>query len=231
MDKLTDLAGIGTASATDKATYHGYAKHYQEILEPFVRDREAGGLVELGFLRGASAMMWREWLPDTWSVDFVEIEPVADEDQVEGVTVWQGSQSDAALADRIDAARGGAGLDVVIDDASHDAQLTEEAFRAWWKHVKQGGWYIIEDCVTSAVREYGGGSPRPGARFRGGLGIGQLAVPGVLWTHPDGPGVLRKVPATETGRGLIDAGGKIAEMRVLPNMVWLRKAKRLVDEQ
>lgn len=226
---LADLTEVGTKTGTDKATYHGYTGHYQEILGPYVEGSPGGSLVELGFLHGASARMWREWLPRTWTVDIVEINPVPDEALVNNVMVWQGSQGDSDIPRALNEQMGGHGFDIVIDDASHEMSLTEAAFRAWWKYVKPGGWYIIEDCVTSALPAYGGGKPRPGGRFQGGLGIGQLAVPGVLWAHPDGPEVLRKVPVTETGRLLVEAGGKIAEMRVLPNMVWLRKAPRLVD--
>lgn len=36
-------------------------------------------------------------------------------------------------------------FDIIIDDGSHLGNETRNSFAALWKHVKPGGWYIIED--------------------------------------------------------------------------------------
>ena len=42
-------------------------------------------------------------------------------------------------------------MDIVIDDGLHERWNQEKALHMWWKTVKLGGYYIIEDIESFAV--------------------------------------------------------------------------------
>ena len=72
------------------------------------------------------------------------------------VEVFQGSQVDRAVLDRIAANRGG--FDIVIDDGSHINAHQIRSFEILFPHLKPGGTYIVEDTQTSYWEGFGGGS-------------------------------------------------------------------------
>lgn len=51
-------------------------------------------------------------------------------------------------------------FDIIIDDASHVQTLTIATFEILFPMLKEGGFYIIEDCHTSYWDKYGGCSDR-----------------------------------------------------------------------
>jgi SAM-dependent methyltransferase len=65
---------------------------------------------------------------------------------------WGIDQSDkATLAGLVDDARGDAPLDLVIDDASHDLDLTRASFEVLFPRLRPGGRYVIEDWAWAHV--------------------------------------------------------------------------------
>ena len=63
---------------------------------------------------------------------------------VEGYTLELGDQTDLSFLQTLS---GHGPFDVIIDDASHDPDVTNLTFKHLWPHVKQEGFYIIEDVL------------------------------------------------------------------------------------
>ena len=57
------------------------------------------------------------------------------------------TQTDPALKTRLPK------LDIIIDDASHEASLTLRSFELLFDKVKSGGWYVIEDWHPTVLPE------------------------------------------------------------------------------
>lgn len=142
LDELALRHGTDKSSAS-----HNYTAVYQPLLEP-LRDNPIS-LLELGWgghedplAGGNSARMWAEYF-HRGIVSVVELEPKTPAAMPANLHLYQGSQSDPALIDRIAADAGP--FDVVIDDASHLSSLTIRSFELLWPMLKPGGLYIVED--------------------------------------------------------------------------------------
>jgi hypothetical protein len=133
---------------TDKSSlHHNYTAVYEPLLEP-IRHKPIS-LLELGWgghedpnSGGNSARMWAEYFTDA-TVSVVELEAKSPGDLPSNIHLYQGSQSDPLLIDRVDDHHGP--FDVIIDDASHLSSLTIRSFELLWPHLRRGGLYIVED--------------------------------------------------------------------------------------
>lgn len=128
---------------TDKSSLsHGYTAQYERY---FADLPQSGSLLELGWgghedpdQGGASARMWRDWLPG-WKITVVDNEEkTLDPKRDIGINFIHADQTDPTLA-----ALGP--YDVIIDDASHLSSLTILSFDRLWLALKPGGWYVVED--------------------------------------------------------------------------------------
>ena len=163
---MTDpLTEIGLRTGTDKAKFHGYTRHYHELLKEF-RYKHLFFL-ELGFggyewpdAGGESVRMWREYAPN-WDIVSVDVYPknVGQLVPYDGVTFYQCSQTDTIALSSIMNTHGRP--KIVLDDASHVSALTTMSFNILWPHLTPGGWYIVEDIGTSYQYEgnYHAGEP------------------------------------------------------------------------
>lgn len=139
-DSLDTIAG---RYGTDKAAgdrLQGYSLVYPRYLEP--RRREPLVLLELGVLRGASLLMWADYLP---AATIIGVDHDLGDCSIEHarVRVFELEQTNTAGLDAIAASVGG--LDVVIDDCSHEAAKAATSYVALWPHVRPGGLYVVED--------------------------------------------------------------------------------------
>lgn len=144
---LTELA---VEFGSDKWGVHHYTPRYERHFAPF-RDRKLV-VVELGvggYSRrrqgGASLRMWKWFFPRAQVVG-VDIEDKSFVDEPR-IRCFQGSQTDAALMDRIVAEYGAP--TIVVDDGSHLPPDVIESFRILFPHLADGGLYVIEDIQTS----------------------------------------------------------------------------------
>jgi len=67
-------------------------------------------------------------------------------------------QDDAKRIEQIIASEFNSPLDIIIDDASHEYELTKRAFEITFPHLRAGGLYVIEDWAWAHWR----GFPQPG---------------------------------------------------------------------
>ncbi|WP_232677285.1 hypothetical protein [Nocardioides sp. R-C-SC26] len=155
---LTELA---LDFGTDKAGDHHYTQHYQRHLEHL--RGEAFTLLEIGIggyknrkNGGQSLRMWKWFFPKAQIVGL----DIEDKSWVEAgrIKVYQGSQDDEAVLERIVAEQGP--IKVVIDDGSHRPEHIRETFRILFPLLADDGIYCIEDTQTSYWPEFGGSADR-----------------------------------------------------------------------
>lgn len=151
------LVALAERFGTDKWGRHWYAPHYERHLAPF-RDREIA-LLEIGVggyddprAGGESLRMWQAFFPKArvYGLDLYDKSAL----QEERIRIFQGSQDDPAVIDRVRAETGP--LDVVIDDGSHQVPHVLRTFELLFPHVRDGGIYAVEDLQTSYWPKFGG---------------------------------------------------------------------------
>lgn len=153
---------------TDKGSHeHGFANIYESYLKEYKNSRIA--LIELGVggyqysdRGGESLRMWYDYFPHA-KLTGVDIHPKEGiiNDRTE---FYQGSQTDKHLLKTLIERNIDAEKRIVIDDASHNNNLTIEAFDIVFPLLKSGDLYFVEDVHTSYwdSEEYGGNKV-PGA--------------------------------------------------------------------
>lgn len=207
--KLRSLDEVGLQTGTDKASH---AHDYLGVYDRYIRNlAEAGdgGLLELGWFGGASMRMWRDWLPEGWSVSGLDIE---DKEPIEGVNFILGDQRSSEIAER--AANLYGPWDVIVDDASHLSPLTIGSFQAYWPYLRPGGFYFVEDLEVSYRTEWYG-NPDPDRKGPQGQTIMQFLknlTDDVHYQHGSGgPNRLRIV------------GDRIASISFYPGLCVVQK--------
>lgn len=152
-----DLNLLAALYGTDKYGEHDYTPVYQDLMRPWrgkpVRLLEIGVGGYEGALGGESLRTWESYFRRgrIYGIDLY------DKTALSGgrVKVFQCSQVDAPKLDAL--AREIGPLDFIIDDGSHLNAHQIETFGILWRHVKDGGTYIVEDTQTSYWPSYGGG--------------------------------------------------------------------------
>jgi hypothetical protein len=189
------LDELGRARGTDKSSYHhNYLRLYDELFGS-LRDKPVA-LLELGVCFGLSMHMWADYFthPDTviHGIDNHSYGEFQGE-QPSNVVLWDGDQAErpAGWPNPI--------LDVVIDDASHDPVKTEASFRLWFKAVRPGGIYVVEDIserdigflngLVWGIANRGGEFGIEWVRFSHDLCIMRKSS-GVVVANGDAPGVI-----------------------------------------
>jgi hypothetical protein len=153
------LDDIAEQYGTDKGpSYHHYTTLYERYFVPTLpaMGHPDLALLELGWgghedpdAGGASARMWRDWLPG-WRIIVVDNEQKHyDEKRDRGIALLHMDQTDPDIT-----AFGP--FDIIIDDASHLSSLTIASFELLWPHLKPGGWYVVEDTHMAYHSHYYG---------------------------------------------------------------------------
>jgi hypothetical protein len=155
------LDRIGLKHGTDKASnHHNYMPVYERYFEHL--RHEPIVLLELGFggyqypdRGGAGAKTWAEYF---WNGTIIttdihkKIIP-----SVHNIHFYQVGQNDEACLKEF--LSGFEPPTIIIDDASHQCDMTVLSFEILFPVLKPGGIYVIEDCHTSYWPDhgYGGG--------------------------------------------------------------------------
>ena len=115
-------------------------------------------ILEIGVWRGGSLSLWRNYFGDEAVIFGIDIDPESATWGTEQAEVRVGSQVDSAFLLRVIAEMGG--LDIVIDDGSHQSKHVIETLKILWPHLSDHGIYIVEDLHTSYWPAWGGGLRR-----------------------------------------------------------------------
>ena len=147
---------------TDKIT-NRYMDLYDPVFQPWV-DKEIT-LLEIGVLKGGSLLLWRDYFSQGTIVG-IDIKLPERFVPTERIRVHQGSQSDTKFLTEVAQREAPEGFDIIIDDASHIADLTRKSFwHLFDNHLKPGGLYAIEDWGTGYWDDWpDGASYRPKKR-------------------------------------------------------------------
>jgi hypothetical protein len=154
-----DLVALARLNGTDKWGDHWYAQHYQSHFAPLRLKRLK--ILELGVggyedpaAGGASLRMWRTYFPHSmiYGIDIYD-KSLLDESRVK---TFKGSQVDERFLRAVLDETGP--LDMIIDDGSHINEHVIQSFGLLFPHLRDQGWYVIEDTQTSYWANAGGSS-------------------------------------------------------------------------
>jgi len=118
-------------------------------------------LLEIGVSGGGSLELWRKFLGPGAVIFGVDIDPRCAELDSPKARVRIGSQDDPVFLKGVVAEMGG--LDVVIDDGSHQPRHQRASFDALFGLLSEGGLYIVEDTQTSYWDHWDGGFRKQGS--------------------------------------------------------------------
>lgn len=149
--ELLELYASGTERVVNK--WHHYLPLYDRY---FARWRNRPfRFLEIGVSRGGSLDLWRRYFGPEAVIFGIDINPkCAAFDGISG-QVRIGSQDDPAFLARVVEEMGG--IDVVLDDGSHQMPHVHKTFEVLFPKLSYGGTYMIEDLHTAYMRRFGGG--------------------------------------------------------------------------
>jgi hypothetical protein len=137
--------------------------------------------LEIGVLHGGSLQLWRRYFGPAAELWGIDINPQCVAIDEPGITIRIGSQSDPGFLRSVVAEMGG--VDIVIDDGSHNVQHQRASLETLFPLLSKGGIYVVEDTHTSYWRDYGGGY----GRQRSFIETAKTVIDDMhAWYHPEG---------------------------------------------
>lgn len=144
---MTQLEKLAAKYGTDKLA-HGYIPFYEATLP-----QRPIRMLEIGCYKGASARMWRDYLPagsEIHALDLFVENPIPND--IPGVTFHKGSQIDYEVLDKLRNYK----FDVIIDDGSHNSR---DQMITFFGLMHAGCDYYIEDLHCCNQEFYRDGLP------------------------------------------------------------------------
>ncbi|MGH9658790.1 MAG: hypothetical protein ACRD96_09615 [Bryobacteraceae bacterium] len=119
-----------------------YHRHFASLRS------EATAVLELGIAEGDSLEMWRDFFARATIVG-LDLKPCPLPEPGGQVRIYQGSQDDLTLLDRIARECAPDGFDLIVDDCAHVGELAKKSFWHLFDHyLKPTGVYVLEDWGT-----------------------------------------------------------------------------------
>ncbi len=166
--------------------------HYLPIYERHLAQYRGSSVrfLEIGVSKGGSLQMWREYFGPDATIFGVDIDPTCSKfDGIAG-QVRIGSQDDASfLASVVDEM---GGVDVILDDGSHDSRHIRASLAALYPRLENGGLYMIEDLNCAYWPLWSGGYRR---RISFMTDIKQMIDDMHHWYHGRGQGIAATADA------------------------------------
>lgn len=119
--------------------------------------------LEIGVSQGGSLAMWRRYFGPQAVIFGIDISPDCAVFDGQAGQVRIGSQDDPAFLARVVAEMGG--VDIVLDDGSHQMPHIRASLAALFPLLAEGGIYMIEDLHTAYGAAFGGGYADEGNFF------------------------------------------------------------------
>ncbi|MFN7307814.1 MAG: class I SAM-dependent methyltransferase [Acetobacteraceae bacterium] len=133
--------------------WHHYIPLYDRYFSKF-RGRPLRFL-EIGVSKGGSLQMWRKYFGPAAILYGIDINPLCKRLEGSDFQVRIGSQNDAAFLNSVVQEMGG--VDVVLDDGSHQMAHIRASLMCLFPKLSEGGIYFIEDLHTAYWPSFGGG--------------------------------------------------------------------------
>jgi trans-aconitate methyltransferase len=128
---------------TDKIS-HGYLQVYHPL---FMSLDSISNVLEIGVYNGDSLRLLQNYFPNSNIYGF-DLSPPRDHHYNDRFKVLLGNQEDRddlnGILNNIDG-----NLDLIIDDGGHTMKQQQISFGCLFRHLKNGGVYILEDLHTS----------------------------------------------------------------------------------
>jgi hypothetical protein len=160
--------------------WHHYIPLYERYFGPY-RGKPVRFL-EIGVSKGGSLQMWRQYFGPDAVIFGVDINPECA--QLNGLAgqVRIGSQDDPAFLASVVEEMGG--VDIILDDGSHQMAHIPVTLKALFPLLNQGGLYMIEDLHTAYWETFGGAYRSPQNFFS--TVVQDLIDDMHHWYHKDG---------------------------------------------
>jgi len=142
--KFGELSSLAKGK-TDK--YGGFTEIYEHIFYPM--KNLPLKICEIGIWKGGSLKLWEDYFPNSmiYGIDILDMSEMNSK-RIKTFVADQGNRTQ--LKSFIDYS--GGNFDFILDDGGHTMKLQQVSFGYLFKHVKPGGYYIIEDVHTSLPR-------------------------------------------------------------------------------
>ena len=137
------LKNLGLKYKTDKATYHNYVDVYENYFKD-IRQNPVNFL-EIGVWTGASIKMWLEYFTNEKSCFYGIDNSTRYKDADKRFNFVESRQEDNVLADKFEDNF----FDFIIDDGGHKMSEQQISLKNFWRKLKPGGLYFVEDLQTS----------------------------------------------------------------------------------
>ena len=148
---LLDFYSGNTGPIVQK--WHHYIPLYDRYFAPY-RNRPIRFL-EIGVSEGGSLQMWRKYFGAEAIIFGIDINPDCARFDGQAGQVRIGSQADRAFLENVVAEMGG--VDVVLDDGSHQMEHIRASLEVLFPQVNPGGIYMVEDLHCAYWSRFGGG--------------------------------------------------------------------------
>jgi hypothetical protein len=128
--------------------------NYMPMYEFWLANRKVESFLEVGFGRGGSARMWREYFPEA-RIDVIELfgdefhQKWFNQDIIPGVNITRGDASNKETWKDIPD-----NLDVIVEDAGHYPNEQIQTFMIGFQKLRVGGLYFIEDIYYNFEADY-----------------------------------------------------------------------------
>lgn len=133
--------------------WHHYIPIYDRYFSRF-RGQDFKFL-EIGVSDGGSLQLWRKYFGTSATIFGIDINPACAQFDGQAGQVRIGSQDDPEFLSAVIEEMGG--VDLVLDDGSHEMAHIETTLRSVFPKLSPRGVYMIEDLHTAYWPEWGGG--------------------------------------------------------------------------
>jgi hypothetical protein len=123
---------------------HNFTEVYELFFHP-IKDN-AKKIMEIGIAQGASLNLWRNYFPNAtiYGVDIFDMSKF----DSNYIKTFIGNQSKREDLQKF-ISRYGDNFDIILDDGGHTMEQQQISLGFLFKHIKPGGYYIIEDVHSS----------------------------------------------------------------------------------
>ena len=133
---------------------HNYVEVYELFFYP-IRNT-AKKIAEIGIQTGSSLHLWRDYFPHAtiYGIDILDQSNL----DSERIKTFVGDQSKRDNLQKF-ITKYGSNFDFILDDGGHSMEQQQISLGFLFRHVKPGGYYIIEDLHTSLWKSGFGAEP------------------------------------------------------------------------
>lgn len=133
--------------------WHHYIPLYDRYFSPY-RGKNIR-ILEIGVHKGGSLQLWRKYFGENAVIFGIDIDPECSKFNGQSAQVRIGSQADKYFLEAVIKEMGG--VDIVLDDGSHQMEHIKTSLECLFPLLNDGGIYMIEDLHTAYWATYGGG--------------------------------------------------------------------------